>query len=349
MSRTTPPRPLDVTALFPRLAPLARTATRLHPRPGSPSPHDSSVGGPLLWPADEPWPHCPFPHTWDQVLASNPLDGVREDRGIPTSGPQRDSDADEDAEEDEEWPLDDIVGADQPWPGGPIPLLPVAQLYARDVPLLRPPGREQADLLQVLWCPFDHPDEEKYHPGTALVWRTAATVTDLLGTPPEPPAVEFSGYLPQPCLLAPEEVTEYPAFMELSKELQEQLADWSRWQAAGSTVDSSYATAPQSYYTSNLSTAPGWKSGGWSRWGLTDPVPRVCSVCGTEMEPLLTIASTEWDGDNQSWVPVGDQARDPLPPGILPGSYTRVDIAGGCLQLHVCPVSSDHPHIELVQ
>ncbi|MFV2119652.1 hypothetical protein ACE14D_14885, partial [Streptomyces sp. Act-28] len=45
MSFTTPPRPFDVTALFPRLAPLARTATRLHPRPGSPSVHDSSVGG----------------------------------------------------------------------------------------------------------------------------------------------------------------------------------------------------------------------------------------------------------------------------------------------------------------
>ncbi|MGW1927499.1 hypothetical protein ACWCQ0_53870, partial [Streptomyces massasporeus] len=49
--RTTPPRPLDVTAVFPGLAPLARTATRLHPLPGSPTPHDSSVGGagkPLL-------------------------------------------------------------------------------------------------------------------------------------------------------------------------------------------------------------------------------------------------------------------------------------------------------------
>ncbi|MFE2296754.1 hypothetical protein ACFXAW_01000, partial [Streptomyces sp. NPDC059445] len=42
---TTPPRPFDITALFPQLAPLARTATRLHPRPGSPTVHDSSVGG----------------------------------------------------------------------------------------------------------------------------------------------------------------------------------------------------------------------------------------------------------------------------------------------------------------
>ncbi|MFI1177327.1 hypothetical protein [Streptomyces melanogenes] len=52
--RTTPPRPVDVTALFPQLAPLARPAIRLHPRPGAPSPHDSSVGGQPLWPVDEP-------------------------------------------------------------------------------------------------------------------------------------------------------------------------------------------------------------------------------------------------------------------------------------------------------
>ncbi|MGW9040462.1 hypothetical protein ACWGQ4_36565, partial [Streptomyces sp. NPDC055721] len=53
---TTQPRPFDVTALFPQLAPLARTATRLHPRPGAPTVHDSSVGGPLRWAPDEAWP-----------------------------------------------------------------------------------------------------------------------------------------------------------------------------------------------------------------------------------------------------------------------------------------------------
>lgn len=54
MTRTTPPRPLDVTEAFPELAGFARTAFRLHPVPGNPTVHDSSVGGPPLWPADEP-------------------------------------------------------------------------------------------------------------------------------------------------------------------------------------------------------------------------------------------------------------------------------------------------------
>ncbi|MFJ7588037.1 hypothetical protein ACIQZO_11765 [Streptomyces sp. NPDC097617] len=104
-SRTTPPRPLDVESLFPGLAAHRRAATRLHPRPAAPGVHDSHVGGPLLWPADDPWPICTVPH-----------------RGAP--GP------------------------------GPLPLLALAQLHARDVPDL-PAGPDGCDLLQVFWCPFD--------------------------------------------------------------------------------------------------------------------------------------------------------------------------------------------------
>ncbi|MDQ0407149.1 hypothetical protein OIE75_31385 [Streptomyces sp. NBC_01723] len=338
MSRTTPPRPFDVTALFPQLAPLARTATRLHPRAGSPSRHDSSVGGPLLWPADEPWPYCDGPHEWDGVNEPTSPEDVRVQRRI--------NEAAASGYTPEERAVLERIRAGRPWPEGPVAMLPVAQLYVRDVPLLRPPGRADADLLQVLWCPFDHPT----HPRTALYWRSAAEVTDVLGSPPEPPAVQLSDYVPQPCLLSPEEVTEYPHFLELDKESQGRLADWSRWEAAGDAVDSAYSVAPQEFYTNHLSVSPGWKAGGWSRWGVTDPMPRTCSACGTGMDPLLTIASTEWNKGTGSWAPEGDQARDPLPPGVPPANYTRVVVAGGyALQLHVCPVSADHPHLELVQ
>ena len=34
MARTTPPRPMDITEVFPELAGMARTATRLHPSIG---------------------------------------------------------------------------------------------------------------------------------------------------------------------------------------------------------------------------------------------------------------------------------------------------------------------------
>ncbi|WJV48090.1 hypothetical protein [Streptomyces flavofungini] len=58
-------------------------------------------------------------------------------------------------------------------------------------------------------------------PRTALFWRSAATVTDVLATPPDPAVVQFDGYLPDPCLLAPEQVVEYPSTMESNKELRE--------------------------------------------------------------------------------------------------------------------------------
>lgn len=55
-----------------------------------------------------------------------------------------------------------------------------------------------------------------------------------LATRPELPAMQFDNYLPAPCLLNPEQVTEYPDHMELSTELREQIGDWSLWQAAAS-------------------------------------------------------------------------------------------------------------------
>ncbi|WP_325063646.1 hypothetical protein [Streptomyces marianii] len=195
----------------------------------------------------------------------------------------------------------------RPWPEDPVPLLPVAQLYARDVPLpFSPPG---ADLLQVLWCPFDHPS----HPRTAVFWRSASTVTDVLDAPPEPPALKSQGYLPEPSLLAPERVTEYPAFMELDEELRQELGDPSRW-------GGSCPATPRESYESELSTSPGWKTGGWSRWGLSDPMPRRCPECGTEALPLLTIATLGWDADSDSWAPE-EERTNPTP--LLPRHSAR--------------------------
>ncbi|MEV2226895.1 hypothetical protein AB0E01_44760 [Nocardia vinacea] len=68
MARTTPPRPVDIASVFPELAPLARQAVRLHPRPGQPTVHESSIGGPLLWPADEQWPFCAKEHGYNMQI-----------------------------------------------------------------------------------------------------------------------------------------------------------------------------------------------------------------------------------------------------------------------------------------
>ncbi|MFJ8828046.1 hypothetical protein ACIREE_40780 [Streptomyces sp. NPDC102467] len=345
MSFTTPPRPLDVTVLFPQLAPLARTATRLHPRPATPSVQDSSIGGPLLWPADVPWPRCEEPHVRGgrAVLSPDDVRQLRRNRAVTTL--RRSRSPQEPWITPEERDAEKRLRAGRSWPDGPIPMLPVAQLYARDIKLpISPPG---TDLLQVLWCPFNHPT----HPRTAVFWRSSATVTEVLDAPPEPPAMQSAGYLPQPSLLAPEQVTEYPDPMELSQELQQQLGTLSQWEAAEEAWDRAYDEAPAQFYREKLCHAPGWKTGGWSRWGLTDPLPRLCPECGTATYPLLTIATTEWNASSNSWAPEEECSNPtPLLPGTPPANFTMIDIASGYnLQLHACPAAPHHPHIELVQ
>ncbi|NYV73732.1 hypothetical protein [Streptomyces sp. UH6] len=353
--RTTPPRPVQVTAVFPELAPLARPAIRLHPRPGSPSVGDSSVGGPLLWPAGEPWPHCEDVHAHVDTGFRESLSEVRLDRLQSRWRPDERPPAyapEVEALRERAARCAERLDAGPPWPAEcPVPLLPVAQLFLRDIPLLRPPG--QADLLQVLWCPYEHEPDCK--PATAVFWRSAAEVGDILATPPEPYEAEYPGYVPEPCVLAPEAITEYPNSLDLSPELRRVLKDWNRWQAAGSGVDSSYAPYPDAFYSIHLGNAPGWKVGGWPPWGRTDPNPRYCAACGVQMVPLLTIASFEWSGDEgrSSWVPQEEQVSALAGTRVLdhyPSQPTRVEVGStDNMQIYVCPDSPEHPHTDLIQ
>ncbi|MGW8364086.1 hypothetical protein ACWGK1_26390 [Streptomyces wedmorensis] len=47
--------------MLPELASYARDAVVLHPERADPDCWSSSIGGPLLWPGDEPWPECSLP------------------------------------------------------------------------------------------------------------------------------------------------------------------------------------------------------------------------------------------------------------------------------------------------
>jgi hypothetical protein len=351
MTRTTPPRSVDIAEALPQLSPLARPAIRLHPRPGVPSQADSSVGGPLLWPASEPWPYCDGLHEPVGWTAPASPEDVRLDRRIRAAALSRPYDNPNfPAFTPEEREIRRRIRVGRPWPEGPVAMVPVAQLYLRDVTLLRSPG--QADVLQVLWCPFDHGG---LFPETVLYWRSAAGITRVLTDPPEPTAVQYEWYLPEPCVLHPEQVTEYPDVLELSADAQEQVGRWSARQAGEAIADSleaiDYATGSDELYWSELSIAPGWKVGGWSRWGRTDPVAQICLACDSVMIPLLTIASTEWDIDTQNWIPYEDQAHtapsaswlDPVDPAMI-----RIG-DNDTLQLYACPVSPSHPHAARLQ
>ncbi|MFD5142687.1 hypothetical protein [Streptomyces sp. NPDC058401] len=220
--------------------------------------------------------------------------------------------------------------------------MPLAQLYVRDVPQLRPPGR--TDLLQVLWCPSEHPPEHK--PPTELFWRTAADVTHVLASPPKPSGTQY-GYIPEPCVLAPEQIIEYPNFLELDEELQQQLNDWSVWQAASVAIDDFYETAPKDFYSNELAEAPGWKVGGWAPWGLTDPIARFCINCGTAMTPLLTIASDECRDYRRSWGPNEDQHIPEFDTDNV-SNPPDIQVSGGNhLQLYIC--STCYTHTDLIQ
>ena len=153
-------------------------------------------------------------------------------------------------------------------------------------------------------------------------------------------------------LQLPEQVTEYPNPLELSKELRSLLEDWSRWEAASDVVDSRYASYPSEFYSTNLSVAPGWKVGGWASWGLTDPIAQSCPACDTATNPLLTIATNEWDSSNHSWIPHEvQQSTAPTRGGEpRPNQPAAIQIGRGYRQqLYVCPASPEHPHTELMQ
>ncbi|MGW0882231.1 hypothetical protein [Streptomyces sp. NPDC002671] len=338
MTRTTPPRPLDITAHFPELAPLARSAVRLHPRAGVPGVADSSVGGSLLWPADEPWPTCPeHAGPWHRGVAP---DDVHVGRRVLREAWARPRAEGADLLTEEERRLVDLGTKDRRIAqDGPVPMVPVAQIRAADVPDL--PWPEGMDLLQVLWCAFDHP-EDHYVPRVALRWRRAADVVDPLATPPRPAVIGSDDYLPAPCVLHPETVIEYPAPHELPEELADRIEEWDE---AREEEDGESAIC----YQLDLAVAPGWKLGGHAPWSFSDPFPMACAECGSGVRPLITIDGTEWDGGSRSWRPVEDAGYSGYH-FLGPALDTQITIGRSySLQVYVCEASYAHPPVQNMQ
>ncbi|MFE7185083.1 hypothetical protein [Streptomyces erythrochromogenes] len=326
MTRTTPPRPLDVASVFPELAGMSRTATRLHPRPGEPTVHESSVGGPLLWPAGEPWASCSQEHYAPFGLTTP--EEVRTLRRIRALGVWTDEDHAE---------VSRINAGHDPslLPEGPHPLVPVAQLYARDVPDL--PFPEGTDLLQVLWCPFIDIVDQSGSEAVQLHWRRAADVpeAEVLAAAPEPAYVGTYKLVPVPCVLHPEQVLEYPAAHDLDPGSVGRIRRWNEDRGRGMG------------YQGALSVAPGWKAGGWAApFTFRDsdgPEELRCARCPAVGEPLLTLDHNEWNPETESWRPV-EEARG--------ASATPTDVTVGrgyTLQVYACPADPRHPPVTVMQ
>ncbi|MFD8973015.1 hypothetical protein [Streptomyces sp. NPDC059593] len=254
MTRTTPPRPVDVEAVFPALAQYRRTTTRLHPRQGTAKPEESSVAGPLLWPTDEPWPVCTAVHPKG---TGHLLSDVRLRRRVQDEARGRDFTA-------EERRLLDAATRGTHVPGlrdeDPLPMPAVAQLYARDVADLV--GPEGQDLLQVFWCPFEvHGPERTLD--VALRWRRSADVGAVLTPQPEPPVAGREECVPTPCVLHPEQVVEHEYLGLLGRSSRKRSPSGRRASSARWTRRTTRTTPPlRRTMRRTRSTRPRWPPSG---------------------------------------------------------------------------------------
>ncbi|WP_326560096.1 hypothetical protein [Micromonospora sp. NBC_01796] len=333
---TSPVPPLDLRSLFPGIEAFGRTATRLHPRAGTPGLSDSHVAGMLLWPADEPWPTCRGPHlvpTETSVpaevaaLLKTPrveMTALLRER-IPGFTGIRTTEAGT-----------VLLGSEAVTEPIPSPLVPVAQLRAADIPDLHCPVG--TDLLQVLWCPNRHHDSAG--PPVQLRWRVSSTVVDPLPAPPPPTVVRAEQYLLRSCVLHPEQVTEYPWWQELPAELGRRVRDF----------DDNCQLGEHDY--SSVSRARGWKVGGYATWALTDLLPMDCPGCHRSMDLLLTVDSSESEGSS-AWLPVEDSHLRPSrtdPEWMAAYQPTGVSVGReGRLQVFVCMTCPDTPTRQIIQ
>lgn len=347
-------RSVDITQTFPELRSLAKSATRLHPRRGEPQVRDSSIGGPLLWPADEAWPVCRLPRMVKHERPITPeelrqhearLDRLRArreqlltDPRIPEEARQalarRQATFEADMDRARAEPPRVVTSGSADVSTAADPVVGLLQLHAADAPGIAFP--DGADLLQLLWCTHYHnglpASPYLFGPAPLVVWRRASDVHDVLAQVPPPPADAHQGtYLPRPCVLSPEQVTEYPDLADLPGALRDRVEAWS---------DALEAEHGLSYWA-DLSTAPGWKIGGWPSW-TEDPYRLTCQ-CGAGMTLLLRIATGEWGG--RSWRPPEDLhypdqgikgAHVSGPTGVIVGDH-------GDMHLFWCPRDHRHP------
>lgn len=166
------------------------------------------MGGPLLWPVDEPWPVCAVAYLQRRTEPADP-----ESRHEP-----------------------------------PNPLVAIAQLYAADVPTIPfPDGKDILQILWCPVVHIEVPGQRHYSgPCVHLFWRRADEVGAVLTDPPEPHTAEPDLFLPKPCILHPEQVEEYQYWGLLPAQLDNRIeAAEERWQRdAGASYPYDLSIAP---------------------------------------------------------------------------------------------------------
>jgi hypothetical protein len=324
-TRTTSPPCRDVLEVLPGLAERALIAVRLHPRRGEEPARDATkMGGSFLWPADEPWPRCPQHQL--------PYVGVFQLRAA-------------DFPEMEFFPGTDlfqllwcpqdhevIIEPRVFWRAAGTILQPLADIPQPHLPTEQ--EREEANRSHELevrlgWLRMaltqpSYIEQMLRHPSGRMVLQRATRLEALPEDFPalqalareelqrlEPllrrPAFAEQHYLPRPCRLFPERVTEYPHVEELTEEEKQKLRAWDVMSVPGlRDRREDHTDSGLVLYERELSVCDGTKVGGYVPWIQGREVP-VCR-CGHEMSHLLTVASAECDGANwRRWLPAEEQ------------------------------------------
>lgn len=263
MINTTPRQRAALLEAVPQIAQFAQPALRLHPRRGKPTATQSSAGGPLLWPDGEEWPTCTAEH-----------------RG----------------------------GADSV--DRPAILVAAVQLFKSDIGAgaKELPGwifPEGADLLQILWCPNKH--VPSLAPLARIVWRNSRDLAAASARKPELSRVDISAAVPVECLLHPEVVAELPPITvdeggasdrdnwpgRAPEALEALLSEWRHPVDKPHWGDFSHCDA--------LTTAPGWKLGGWAGYAGYPGRYATCS-CGAPTRLIFDAMAAE--GHGSWWTPI---------------------------------------------
>ncbi|MGW3039395.1 hypothetical protein ACWC9T_04935 [Kitasatospora sp. NPDC001159] len=185
------PSPAELVAAVPGLARYLRPATLLHPYAAPDADVlGGRIGGPALWPAGEPWPHCTARHPED-------------DYELPRRAP----------------------GAS----AAPTALILLAHLRGEDAPHLPwPEGADRLQVLWCPNDHDDIQGERFYYgPAVELHWQRAADLAPA--TPPQPQRSEKE-YLPELCALRPEQLLDLPDRDELPAELNRAVEEFAERQ-----------------------------------------------------------------------------------------------------------------------
>ena len=201
----------------------------------------------------------------------------------------------------------------EPWPvcpiHGNIPYTTALQLRKEDVPELGFPPN--TDLFQLLWCPEQHDEDDMYCPKPAAYWRKRSGMKQTLKVAP----VVEREYIPQPCIVYPERLTEYPSAAEFFPDGCHDLEEEEYPLALRSVLKVIERLAVGGWqapddcselYERWLCVADGTKVGGYPAWVQDMEYPR-CG-CGAVMEHILSLASCEFDGVTWGrWLTIEDR------------------------------------------